>query len=171
MRNVYLSGSSGILVSGIVWLIAGTLSMYASKQTGFIAFFIGGMLIHPTSILIAKLLKRKGKHLKENPLGHLAMESTVILFIGLFVVYSLFQTHSNWLFPIMLMIIGVRYLIFQSIYGLKIYWVLGLILIGAGCLGVSTNYTFSTFGIIGGLIEFIFSILIFKKDRAIHQGA
>ena len=165
MRNAYLGGGSGILISSLVWLTAGILAIYTSKQTSIIVFFVGGMLIHPVGILIGKLFKRSGKHSKGNPLGKLAMESTVILFIGLYFVYFLFQTQPNWLYPIMLMIIGVRYLIFQSIYGLKIYWILGSILIVAGFAGLNSNQSFYAFGIIGGIIELIFSILIIQKNK------
>jgi len=166
MRNAYLGWGSGVLISSLVWLAAGTSAIYTSAQTSFIIFFIGGMFIHPVGILIDKLFKRSGKHLKGNPLGNLAMESTIILFVGLYLVYSLFQLQPNWLFPIMLMIIGVRYSIFQTIYGMKIYYVLGLILIIAGCLGLNLNQAFQTFGIIGGLIELLFSIFIIKKIKS-----
>lgn len=165
MRNAYLGGGSGVLISSLVWLTAGIFAIYTSNQTSLIVFFVGGMLIHPVGILISKLFKRSGKHSKENPLGKLAMESTVILFIGLYLVYSLFQTQPNWLYPIMLMIIGVRYLIFQSIYGMKMYWILGLILIAAGFIGLNSNQTFYTFGIIGGIVELIFSIVLIQKNK------
>lgn len=168
MRDAYLGGGSGVLVSGLVWLTAGSFAIYGSIQASFIIFFICGMFIYPIGILVDKLFKRSGKHNKGNPLGHLAMESTVILFIGLFLVYSLFQTLPNWLFPIMLLIIGVRYLIFQTIYGMKIYWVLGLSLIVAGFIGLNSNPPFYTFGIIGGLIELIFSIFIIQRNRKIN---
>lgn len=62
------------------------------------------------------------------------------------------------------MIIGVRYLIFQTIYGMKIYWVLGLLLIVAGFIGLNSNQPFYTFGIVGGIIELIFSVLIIRTD-------
>ena len=65
----------------------------------------------------------------------------------------------------MLLIIGVRYLIFQSIYGMKVYWILGLILIVAGSVGLEANLPFYTFGITGGVIELLFSIFILQKDR------
>ena len=165
MRNAYLGGGSGVLISSLVWLTAGMLAIYTSKQTSLIVFFVGGMLIHPVGIVIDKFFKRSGKHSKENPLGKLAIESTVILFIGLYLVYCLFQTQPNWLYPIMLMIIGVRYLIFQSIYGMKIYWILGLILIVAGFIGLNSTPSFYAFGIIGGIIELIFSLLIIQKNK------
>ena len=165
MREAYLGGGAGVLISSIVWLTAGVLAVYSSKQTSIIAFFLGGMLIHPIGMLVSKSFNRRGTHIKENPLGKLAMESTVILFIGLFLVYSLFQRLPNWFFPIMLMIIGVRYLIFQTIYGMKIYWGLGLVLILAGFICLNSNQSFHISGIIGGVIEFIFSILIIQLDR------
>jgi len=165
MRDAYLGGGSGVLISGLVWIIAGIFAIYSSQQSSFILFFIGGMFIHPLGIVVDKLLKRRGKHSKGNPMGHLAIESTVILFVGLYLVYSLFQSHPNWLFPIMLLIIGVRYLIFQTIYGMKIYWILGLILILAGFIGLNSNQPFYTFGIIGGLIELTFSTFIIQTDR------
>lgn len=165
MCDAYLGGGSGVLISGLVWMTAGVFAIYGSQQASFFVFFIAGMFIHPIGILVDKFFNRRGKHVKENPLGNLAMESTVILFIGLFIVYSLLQTHPNWFFPIMLMIIGVRYLIFQTIYGMKIYWILGMLLILAGFIGLNSNQSFHTFGIIGGIIELIFSVLIIQIDR------
>lgn len=165
MRDAYLGGGSGVLISGIVWMAAGILAVYSSKQISIIVFFLGGMLIHPIGILVSKLYNRRGKHIKKNPLGKLAMESTVILFMGLFLVYSLFETLPNWFFPIMLMIIGSRYLTFQTIYGLKIYWILGLILIVSGMICLISNQLLHISGITGGIIELIFSVLIIQSDR------
>ncbi len=165
MRDAYMCGGSGVLISGIIWVIAGVTAIYATNQISFMVFFFGGMLIHPLSVLLDKLFNRRGKHSKENPLANLALESTVLLFIGLYLVYLLFELEPNWLFPIMLFFIGARYLIFQSIYGLKIYWILGLILIGMGFFGLNSNQPFYTFGIIGGVVELIFSILIIRRAK------
>lgn len=163
MRNAYLSGGTGVLISGLVWMTAGIVGIFYSVQTSFLIFFFGGMLIFPLSILVAKLFNRSGKHRKENPLGKLGMESTVILFIGLFITYLLLQNQPTWVFPFMLMIIGARYLVFQTIYGLKVYWMLGLLLIVAGFTGLILNPPFYTCGIIGGILEFIFSAIIILK--------
>ncbi len=165
MRDAYMGGGSGVLVSGLVWLTASIVAIYTSPQTSFMVFFVGGMMIHPAGILIDKLFKRAGKHSKENPLGKLAMESTIILFIGLYLAYFLFQTEPNWLYPIMLLMIGGRYLVFQTIYGMRIYWILGFVLIAAGFLGLNTDQPFHVFGLIGGMIELTFSILIILIDR------
>ena len=165
MRDAYLNGGSGVLISGLVWMGAGVSAMYTSKMTAFVIFFIGGMLIHPLGVMLDKVLGRRGAHAKGNPLGHLALESTAILFVGLFIVYALFRMLPEWLFPIMLLTIGVRYLIFQTVYGLKVYWVLGGLLIGAGVAGLMMDAPFYTFGIVGGAIELIFAMVIIQMAR------
>lgn len=169
MQDAYLGGGSGVLVSGLVWMAAGIYAMYGSKQDTFIVFFIAGIFIHPIGVLVDKLFGRRGSHVKENPLGYLAMESTAILLTGLFIIYSLSQTLLDWLFPIMLLIIGVRYLLFQTLFGMKIYWILGLALMAAGYIGMESNQPFHTFGIVGGVIEIVFSIVIILMDRSNYK--
>lgn len=165
MRAAYMCGGSGALVSGIIWLLSGIIAFYFNPQTVIIIFFFGGMLIHPISILIDKMFKRTGSHRKENPLGKLALESTMILFVGLFLAYSMYQFKPDLFFPIMLLIIGVRYLLFQSIYGLKIYWIFGLSLMLVGGICLSTQQSFQIPAILGGLIELIFAVLIMNSGK------
>ena len=131
------------------------------------------MLIHPLALLLVKLLKRSAKHQPDNPLGKLALESTIILFVGLFIAFYVAQLKVEWFFPIMLMAIGVRYLVFNTLYGIKIYWLLGAVLMFAGmfCILLAANFFIGAFigAFIGGLIEIIFSLVIFKhaSDRAL----
>jgi hypothetical protein len=170
MRVAYVGGGTGMIVSSIVWLLSGLAGVYSTKEISILTFFLGGMLIYPLGMFSAKLFNRSGKHQKNNPLAFLAFESTAILFVGLFIAYSIFQIEKLWFFPIMLMIIGVRYLVFQSIYGMKVYWVLGLFLILSGTFCLISNQPFHFGGVIGGLIELIFGVLIIlsnvKKDEA-----
>ncbi|MDX6746193.1 hypothetical protein SHK09_05260 [Polaribacter sp. PL03] len=170
MRKSYFGGGPGALVSGFVWLSAGITALISTEKLSVIIFFFGGMLIHPLGIVLSKALKRSGKHKKENPLSHLALESTILLFIGLFIAYSILQVHANWFFSIMILIIGARYLIFSSLYGMKIYWVFGAVLILAGILGISFHNEFYLIGILGGTIEIVFSIIIlFLESKSINS--
>jgi len=98
MRNSYFGGAPGAFASGVVWLTAGITALLSTKQISVAVFFFGGMLIHPLGILLSKALKRSGKHKKGNPLSHLALESTLILFIGLFIAFLTLQIRSNWFF-------------------------------------------------------------------------
>lgn len=165
MRKAYFGGGPGAFASGTVWLTAGITALISTKQISVMVFFFGGMLIHPLGIVLSKALKRSGKHKKGNPLSSLALESTFLLFIGLFIAYLALQVRPNWFFPIMILIIGGRYLVFSSIYGLRIYWVFGALLILSGVAGFLFNPPFHFIGLIGGIIEILFAFLIIYLEK------
>ena len=165
MRHAYYGGGPGVLISGLIWLITGILSYFLTAQMTILIFFFGGMLIHPLGLVASKLLMRSGKHDKHNPFGKLAMESTILLFVGLFIAYSVFQLNPNWFFPIMLMIIGARYLVFQTIYGLKLFWVLGMILIVAGFVSMRLDLPFQIPAVLGGVIEIVIGTVTMMSEK------
>jgi len=167
MSFSYFGGGTGVLVSGLVWCIAGFVALLYSNQSSMLTLFFGGMFIHPLAILLSKILKRPGNHNPKNPLGKLALESTIILFVGLFLAFYVAQLQVEWFYPIMLMIIGVRYLVFNTLYGAKIYWVLGALLMIAGmlCILLSTNFVIGAF--IGGTTEIVFSLVILNQSKSL----
>lgn len=165
MRISYFGGGPGVLASGVVWLASGVTAILFTEKTSVLVFFFGGMFIHPIGILLSKLLKRTGQHKKGNPLSTLALESTFLLFIGLFIAYSVMYVRPNWFFPVMMLIIGGRYLLFSSIYGMRIYWLLGSILALSGTLGFFFNSSFYLFGLIGGALEMLFSFVIISLEK------
>ena len=100
MRQAYLGGAAGVLISGLVWLAAGIGAVAHTHLTSVLIFFFGGMLIHPLGIAISKAVKRSGKHQSGNPLATLAIENTVVLFMGLFLAYILFQVDPAGFIPL-----------------------------------------------------------------------
>lgn len=166
MNISYYGGATGVLASGIIWCIAGLVGSVYSITASMVALFIGGMFIFPLSVLLSKGLKRTGKHAHNNALRHLAIESLGILFVGLFIAFSVAQFNTKLFYPIMLLIIGARYLIFQTLYGLKVYWFLGASLILAGFLSAILNFAFIYGAFIGGVIEILFSLVIFRQSKA-----
>lgn len=161
----YFGGGTGVLVSGLIWCIAGTVGLFSSTQSSMFTLFIGGMFIHPLAMLLSKALKRPGKHDPQNPLGKLALESTIIVFVGLFLAFYVSKLQIEWFYPIMLMIIGVRYLIFQTIYGSKLYWALGAVLTLAGVYCILLGASFLIGAFIGGLTEILFAFAILHQSR------
>lgn len=164
MRQSHMGGGPGVLASGLIWLSAGIAAILSTQQVSVLLFFFGGMLIYPLGIVLAKAFNRSGKHQKDNPLSNLALESTLLLFIGLFIAYLVLQVQGDWFFPIMLMIIGGRYVIFASIYGMRIYWILGLVLVFAGIGNLVLNSPFHVGAIMGGVIELVFAGVIVRKE-------
>ena len=64
----------------------------------------------------------------------------------------------------MLLSIGARYLMFQTLYGLKSYWLLGGSLILAGALVLVLKLPFASGAFIGSAIEIGFSLVLFKQS-------
>lgn len=165
MRRAYLCGATGVLVSGIVWLIAATVALIQSNTASMLTLFFGGMLIFPVSVQLARLLGAKAPHAKHNVLRHLAIENLGILFGGLFIAFVAAQQNPALFYPVMLIIIGARYLTFQSVYGLKTYWILGVLLMLAGFTSAATSQDFVVGAFVGGGIEIGFALLLFAVNR------
>ena len=164
MRFGYLGGGPGALVSGTVWITAGMIALLVSSEISIVAFFFGGIAIHPLGVLVCKLFNRPGKHSKDNPLVKLATETLVVLFAGLFIAYVVFYVKQDCFFPIMLLTIGARYVLFQTLYDLKIYWLLGGALMIGGALCLISNQVFHIGAFVGGGIELIFAGIIIRSE-------
>ena len=165
MCKGYANGSIGIIISGFIWLISAVISYQYSPKQAIWTLLIGGMFIHPVGMLLSKVIGLSGTHTKGNPLGNLAMEGTVFMIMCLPLAFGLSLQHAEWFFQGMLLIIGGRYLTFASIYGLKLYWILGAV------LGVAAYLLFyfkvQSLGclLIGSLIEISFGLLMFFSFR------
>ncbi len=164
MRDGNGYGSTGVMVSGFVWLMSSLCFYFVSPQKAVWALLIGGGLIYPLATLLDKVIGLAGND-KNNPLQKLAMEGTIWMLMCIPLALGLAQIKVEWFFQGMLMIIGGRYLTFASLYGLRLYWILGATLgavsyllfrLGAGgFLSVLT----------GGLIEIAFGITMYGMFR------
>lgn len=165
MCKGYANGSVGIIVSGLIWLISAIISyQYSAKQAVWM-LLVGGIFIHPVSVLLSKAMGVRGTHTKGNPLGNLAMEGTIFMIMCLPLAFGLSLQYAEWFFQGMLLIIGGRYLTFASIYGMRLYWILG------ATLGVAAYSLFyfkvASFGslLTGSLIEISFGLCMFFSFR------
>ena len=165
MCRGYANGSVGIIVSGLVWLTSAIVSFQFSDKQAIWSLLIGGMFIFPLSMLVGKVMRISGTNTKGNPLANLAMEGTFFMLMCLPVAFGLSLQHNEWFFQAMMMIIGGRYLTFNSIYGIRLYWILGAL------LGIASFLLFTfhvkSFGSIltGSLIEIIFGFFMFVTFR------
>ncbi len=131
MRYAFYGGATGALVSASAWLITGLVAINFSKFASIIVLYIAGMFVFPISIVLSKIFGRPGANAKGNSLGFLGLESTGILIFCYPIAYAVSLVHIEWFFPAMLIFIGVRYLMFTTLYGSKVYWAFGLTLIAA----------------------------------------
>ncbi len=165
MNRSYMGGATGVLASGLAWGVAGIFGIAISSSASMGALFIGGMFIFPLAIFFSKLLKRSGQHAPNNALKHLAIEGLGILFVGLFLAFVVAQLKLAFFYPIMLLVIGTRYLTFQTLYGLKTYWFLGGVLILAGAMALMFDLPFIAGAFIGSTIEIVFSFILFHRSN------
>ena len=165
MRHAYLGGAPGLLTSATVWLVAGVVALQLSPDRAIWTLFVGGMLIHPLSVLLTKALGRPGAHAAGNPLGRLALESTAWMVLSLPLAYAVSRLHIEWFFPAMMLVIGGRYLTFATLYGTRAYWACGLALVTAAWLLARANAAPAVGAFTGAAIEAGFALLIWQSAR------
>ncbi len=165
MCNAYANGSVGIITSGLIWLISAIVTYKFSDKQGVWTLLIGGIFIFPLSVLLSKTIGLSGTHTKGNPLGNLAMEGTMFMLMCLPLALGLSLLHTEWFFQGMLLIIGGRYLTFASIYGNRLFWVLGAILGIAAYLLFSTKAQPFISALTGSIIEITFGLFMLISFR------
>ena len=166
ISQAYVAGSPGVFVSGIVWLVAGVLRTAFSAETAFAGLFVGGMLIVPASLLIARTIFGAGKVADDNPLQRLGFESTIVLFAGILLAYVLLVAAAPLAFPTLALAIGARYFTFRTIYGEPVYWALGATLMAIATLallGAGISDPGLLFGV--GVVECAFAALLLARHR------
>lgn len=166
LRAAYTNGATGVFVSGIVWLVAGLVWQQTNIGTAFTALFFGGMAIMPLSMVISRTMFGGKAVSKGNSLERLGLESTFILFGGLFVAYVLLKANAAYVFPVLAIIIGTRYFVFRTLYGEPYYWALAAIIAlvgGAALLGIVSWP--GNVALVVGVIELVFAALLLRRFR------
>lgn len=167
MRAGYFCGAPGIAASAAAWLAASAVAFFASSSAAVWTLLVAGAFIHPMSVLLTKALGQVGAHQPGNPMARLALESTFWLLAGIAVAFGMSVLRLEWFFPAMLLIIGGRYLTFQTVYGLSTYWVLGAALCAAGIALALVRAPVALSALTGGLIEVVFASVVFIQAKRI----
>ncbi len=163
MRHAYYDGAPGMLVSGLVWIAAALVCYQLGINKAVWTLLIGGALIHPLGIIVAKAAGRPAKTSNTNALNQLAMASTIWLILCCAMAYGLFLLKPALFFPAMMATIGSRYLVFASVFGRPIFWTVGLSLIVAANLSYFLAAAPAVAAGVGGLIEVLFAYWVFSK--------
>lgn len=166
MRAAYTGGSTGVLVSGLVWLVAGFTVLQSGIDAGFTLLFLGGVAIFPLSMLLSRLLFNGPAVAADNPLNRLAIEGTVMLFVGLFIGWAMLKVEPALVFPGIALAIGARYTTFRTLYGEWLYWVLAAAIILVGALGLlGVGGLGPNIALLVGLLELGFAVMIYLRWR------
>ncbi|MCY7288345.1 MAG: hypothetical protein LH624_08875 [Cryobacterium sp.] len=149
VRRVYRGGFAGPLVSTIVWSTANSVFLWVSPTAGMSTLFVGGMFIFPLSTLVLKLMGGAVALPKGHPSITLAMESAFTVPLGLLIAIVLGAYEPLLFFPASLIIVGAHYLVFISLYGIRLYAVLAGVLVA---IGAATLFWFPNLGAVSGWI-------------------
>lgn len=166
LSQAYAGGAPGVLVSGLVWLIAGIIWQLHGISAAFAALFFGGMAIHPLGVLIERIALRAPKATVGKPLETLAIEATIPLFAGMMIAWVMLVRAPDLAIPTFAAIVGARYFLFRTLYGEVGYWGLGgviLLVAGLALFGLKTP---PNLGFVVGAIEFVAAAWILQRWRA-----
>lgn len=132
LRRAYTDGGPGVVISGLVWLVAVIAEVRTDIETGFFVLFIGGMFIYPLGLLVNRLVLRRAAESKDNPGGPLVLESTIAMIAGLFAAWLFLDYEPYLVMPLAAIMVGTHYFAFKTAYGDRLFWVLavGVTLIG-----------------------------------------
>jgi len=165
MRLAYFSGATGALASGLAWLAAGVVSHFTAPIFGVLALYVGGMCMFPVGAFFSKSIGGTGKHSPGNPLARLATQVPIHMLLYYPVAMVVFLYNSAWFFPAMLLNIAGRYLIFQTFYGMRVYWLFSAALALGAIVLVLVQAGPTAGALAGGLIEIVFSLVLFLGHR------
>ncbi|RPI77784.1 MAG: hypothetical protein EHM41_26515 [Chloroflexi bacterium] len=132
MRTVFLGGSVGQAVSGLIWLISAAVATWVSVNLAIIILAVGGAFIYPLTRLGLILLGQRGSLSRENALSQLAMQVAFTVPLALPVIGAAALYNINWFYPAFMIIVGAHYLPFMFLYGMQHYVILAAALIGGG---------------------------------------
>ena len=122
----------GPLVSGIVWLAAQALFTWVSPAASMWALFVGGAPLE----LLLKAFGGPASLPKGHPSAALATQSAMVAPAGSIVAIVLGVYDADLFSPSTALLVGVDYLTFVSLYGMKVFYALAGALMLVGVLGL-----------------------------------
>ena len=160
-RRAYVGGGPGVFVSGLVWLAAAVVLRQHGTASAFYVLFFGGMLIFGVTTLLCRFIFRRSASAPGNPLGRVALESTMAMIGGLIAAWILLSLQPSYVFPLAAIAVGTHYAAFRTVYGDASFWVLGGLITIVGCLGIFTKlYLPGGQALAVGIIEVCFGIIL-----------
>lgn len=136
VRRVHRGGAMGPLVAGLAWAVASALFTWVSVGASMWALFVGGALIFPLSSLLLKLLGGPISLPPGHPSAALAFQAAMVAPAGTLVAIVLGLFDPDRFLPAAALLIGAHYLVWPSLYGMRIWLAPALCLVVIGLAGL-----------------------------------
>ncbi len=168
IRMRYVGGFYGQLVSGVIWLTSAGMAVWANPSAAIWTLVIGGFFIFPLTELLLRLSGEKTLLSADNSLRTLGMQVAFVLPLSMPLLVAVVLYRLAWFYPALMILLGAHYLPFVFLYGMRMFWALGFLLVGAGIL-IAMYWTgsFSLGGWFTGVVLLVFAGI--GRAVALHE--
>lgn len=161
MQSVFLRGSIGQAISGIIWLTSAALGTWVSERAGILMLVLAGIFIFPLTQMALHVIGHSAKLPKGHPLNQLAMQVAFIVPLSLPLIAAASLYNINWFYPAFMLVVGTHYLPFIFLYGMWEFAALSAVLIGGSvAIGMLFWNVFSIGGWFTAVILLVFALLV-----------
>jgi hypothetical protein len=134
VRETFLGGFAGQLVSSLVWFASAAACTWRSFPAGEVVVLLGGCFIFPLTQLLLRAMGHAYALPKGHPMNALGIQVAFSLPPTLLVAIGIGALHPAWFYPAVMISLGAHYLPFAFMYGMAQYLGLGATLIASGFL-------------------------------------
>src|ERR1017187_10530322 len=132
VRDTFLGGFAGQLVSAVVWGISAAGCTWHSLRLGELILVLGGFLIFPMTQFVLRSIGHAYALPKGHPMNALGIQVAFTLPLTLPLVIVIAALHPVWFYPALMIVLGAHYLPFIFMYGMGQFGVLSAVLIASG---------------------------------------
>ena len=118
VRDTFLGGFAGQLVSAVLWGTSAAACTWYSFHWGEIVLVLGGFLIFPVTQLLLRSMGHAYALPKGHPMNALAVQVAFTLPLTLPVVIGIAALRPAWFYPAFMITLGAHYLPFVFMYGM-----------------------------------------------------
>jgi hypothetical protein len=132
VRETFMGGFAGSLVSAMVWGASGAACTWHSLRLGEFVLILAGFLIFPLTQLVLRSMGQTYALPKGHPMNALAIQIAFTLPLTLLLVIGIAALHPAWFYPAFMIVLGAHYFPFIFLYGMWQFGVLSATLIVSG---------------------------------------
>src|ERR1700722_7552984 len=110
VRETFMGGFAGQLVSAAVWGASAAGCTWHSLRLGELVLILGGFFIFPLTQLLLRSMGHAYALPKGHPMNALGMQVAFTLPLTLPLVIGIAEFHPAWFYPALMIVLGAHYL-------------------------------------------------------------
>lgn len=172
VRETFIGGFAGQLVSAAVWGASAAACTWYSFRLGEIVLVLGGFFIFPLTQLLLRSMGHAYALPKGHPMNALGIQVAFSLALALPVLIGIAALRPAWFYPAFMILLGAHYLPFVFMYGMWQFAGLCAALVGSGvAIGMYVPQPLSLGAWTTAALLFFFSLVARSVARRSEQTA